>query len=61
MSAETTFDISADLDELAKTPVIVVSAGPKAIQLDAAAWPGARPRVKPVIQSPLSAFSSATS
>jgi pseudouridine-5'-phosphate glycosidase len=29
--AERTFDISADLDELAKTPVIVVSAGPKAI------------------------------
>lgn len=29
--AEQTFDISADLDELAKTPVIVVSAGAKAI------------------------------
>jgi pseudouridine-5'-phosphate glycosidase len=29
--AESTFDISADLDELARTPVIVVSAGPKAI------------------------------
>lgn len=29
--AETSFDISADLDELAKTPVVVVSAGPKAI------------------------------
>jgi pseudouridine-5'-phosphate glycosidase len=29
--AETSFDISADLDELARTPVIVVSAGPKAI------------------------------
>lgn len=29
--AETTFDISADLDELARTPVIVVSAGAKAI------------------------------
>ncbi|WP_299939235.1 pseudouridine-5'-phosphate glycosidase [uncultured Nitratireductor sp.] len=29
--AETSFDISADLDELAQTPVIVVSAGPKAI------------------------------
>jgi pseudouridine-5'-phosphate glycosidase len=29
--AEKTFDISADLDELARTPVIVVSAGPKAI------------------------------
>ncbi|MBS3649217.1 pseudouridine-5'-phosphate glycosidase [Pseudaminobacter sp. 19-2017] len=31
MGAETSFDISADLDELARTPVIVVSAGPKAI------------------------------
>ncbi|MCC2689989.1 MAG: pseudouridine-5-phosphate glycosidase [Rhizobiaceae bacterium] len=29
--AEQSFDISADLDELARTPVIVVSAGPKAI------------------------------
>jgi pseudouridine-5'-phosphate glycosidase len=29
--AETSFDISADLDELARTPVVVVSAGPKAI------------------------------
>ena len=29
--AEQSFDISADLDELAQTPVIVVSAGPKAI------------------------------
>lgn len=29
--AETSFDISADLQELARTPVIVVSAGPKAI------------------------------
>tara|TARA_B100000780_G_scaffold15980_1_gene10564 strand:+ start:784 stop:1707 length:924 start_codon:yes stop_codon:yes gene_type:complete len=29
--AETTFDISADLRELALTPVIVVAAGPKAI------------------------------
>ncbi len=29
--AETSFDISADLDELAHTPVIVVSAGAKAI------------------------------
>lgn len=29
--AETHFDISADLDELARTPVIVVSAGAKAI------------------------------
>jgi pseudouridine-5'-phosphate glycosidase len=29
--AEETFDISADLDELARTPVIVVSAGAKAI------------------------------
>ena len=29
--AETSFDISADLDELAKTPVCVVSAGAKAI------------------------------
>jgi pseudouridylate synthase len=29
--AETSFDISSDLDELARTPVIVVSAGPKAI------------------------------
>jgi pseudouridine-5'-phosphate glycosidase len=29
--AETSFDISADLDELARTAVIVVSAGPKAI------------------------------
>ncbi|MEQ8298524.1 MAG: pseudouridine-5'-phosphate glycosidase [Nitratireductor sp.] len=29
--AETSFDISADLDELARTPVIVVSAGAKAI------------------------------
>ena len=29
--AETTFDISADIDELAKTPVLVVCAGPKAI------------------------------
>jgi len=29
--AETSFDISADLEELARTPVIVVSAGPKAI------------------------------
>ncbi|MEQ1944227.1 pseudouridine-5'-phosphate glycosidase [Mesorhizobium sp. VNQ89] len=29
--AEDTFDISADLDELARTPVIVVSAGAKAI------------------------------
>lgn len=29
--AETTFDISADLDELARTPVVVVSAGAKAI------------------------------
>jgi pseudouridine-5'-phosphate glycosidase len=29
--AEKSFDISADLDELARTPVIVVSAGPKAI------------------------------
>lgn len=29
--AERTFDISADLDELARTPVIVVSAGAKAI------------------------------
>lgn len=29
--AEQTFDISADLDELARTPVIVVSAGAKAI------------------------------
>ncbi|WP_292895079.1 MULTISPECIES: pseudouridine-5'-phosphate glycosidase [unclassified Nitratireductor] len=29
--AETSFDISADLDELSRTPVIVVSAGPKAI------------------------------
>ncbi len=29
--AETTFDISADLEELAKTPVIVVGAGAKAI------------------------------
>ena len=27
--AETTFDISADVDELAKTPVLVVCAGPK--------------------------------
>ncbi|WP_173932120.1 pseudouridine-5'-phosphate glycosidase [Chelativorans sp. Marseille-P2723] len=29
--AEESFDISSDLDELARTPVIVVSAGPKAI------------------------------
>ena len=29
--AETTFDISADLEELAQTPVTVVAAGPKAI------------------------------
>jgi pseudouridine-5'-phosphate glycosidase len=29
--ADKSFDISADLDELARTPVIVVSAGPKAI------------------------------
>ncbi|MER2535631.1 MAG: pseudouridine-5'-phosphate glycosidase [Rhizobiaceae bacterium] len=29
--AEQSFDISADLDELARTPVVVVSAGPKAI------------------------------
>jgi pseudouridine-5'-phosphate glycosidase len=29
--AETSFDISADLDELGRTPVIVVSAGAKAI------------------------------
>ena len=29
--AETTFDISADLTELAKTPVTVVSAGVKSI------------------------------
>jgi len=29
--AEESFDISADLEELARTPVIVVSAGPKAI------------------------------
>ncbi len=29
--AEKSFDISADLDEMARTPVIVVSAGPKAI------------------------------
>lgn len=29
--AEKSFDVSADLDELARTPVIVVSAGPKAI------------------------------
>ena len=29
--AEKSFDISADLDELARTPAIVVSAGPKAI------------------------------
>lgn len=29
--AETSFDISADLDELARTPVMVVSAGAKAI------------------------------
>lgn len=29
--AETSFDISADLDELARTPVLVVSAGAKAI------------------------------
>ena len=29
--AETSFDISADLDELSRTPVIVVSAGAKAI------------------------------
>ncbi|MFC6489585.1 pseudouridine-5'-phosphate glycosidase [Nitratireductor sp. GCM10026969] len=29
--AETSFDISSDLDELARTPVVVVSAGPKAI------------------------------
>jgi len=29
--ADTTFDISADLQELARTPVTVVSAGPKAI------------------------------
>ncbi|WP_159586609.1 pseudouridine-5'-phosphate glycosidase [Chelativorans xinjiangense] len=29
--AETSFDMSADLDELARTPVIVVSAGAKAI------------------------------
>ncbi|WP_367714936.1 pseudouridine-5'-phosphate glycosidase [Nitratireductor sp. GISD-1A_MAKvit] len=29
--AETSFDISADLDELSRTPVIAVSAGPKAI------------------------------
>ncbi len=29
--AETTFDVSADLEELARTPVIVVSAGAKAI------------------------------
>ncbi|MEM0898317.1 MAG: pseudouridine-5'-phosphate glycosidase, partial [Pseudomonadota bacterium] len=29
--AETTFDISADLEELGQTPVTVVSAGPKAI------------------------------
>ena len=29
--AEKSFDISADLDELARTPVIVVSAGAKAI------------------------------
>jgi pseudouridylate synthase len=31
MGAERSFDISADLDELARTPVIVVSAGAKAI------------------------------
>jgi pseudouridine-5'-phosphate glycosidase len=29
--AETSFDVSADLDELARTPVLVVSAGAKAI------------------------------
>jgi len=29
--AEKSFDVSSDLDELARTPVIVVSAGPKAI------------------------------
>ncbi len=31
MGGENSFDISADLTELARTPVIVVSAGPKAI------------------------------
>src|SRR5690606_15673518 len=31
IGAATSFDISADLDELARTPVIVVSAGAKAI------------------------------
>lgn len=31
VGAETSFDISADLEELARTPVIVVSAGAKAI------------------------------
>jgi pseudouridylate synthase len=31
MGAETSFDISADLEELGRTPVIVVSAGAKAI------------------------------
>jgi pseudouridine-5'-phosphate glycosidase len=31
IGAENTFDISADLQELSQTPVIVVSAGPKAI------------------------------
>jgi pseudouridine-5'-phosphate glycosidase len=31
MKAETTFDISADLTELSKTPVNVICAGPKAI------------------------------
>ncbi|MEO1065865.1 MAG: pseudouridine-5'-phosphate glycosidase [Pseudomonadota bacterium] len=36
--AETSFDISADLEELAKTPVTVVSAGAKAILNLAATW-----------------------
>ena len=31
LDAEKTFDVSADLQELAQTPVIVISAGPKAI------------------------------
>ena len=31
IGAENTFDISADLQELSQTPVIVISAGPKAI------------------------------
>ena len=46
--AETTMDISADLEELAKTPVMVICAGAKSILDLGLRWSTSRPKVCPL-------------